>query len=241
MVALAMGLGGAQALAMTPSSLSDCMAAGWRLKRLTQAWSFSFMPLMSMPKDCFAEFTIAPTDPQIENGWRAEIEDPFRPREGDVVAYEFATQIPSTTLAVMPRGTLVTTQWHDNKRLGDKAQRPPLSHRLQSDGTLSIVLWNSAIHRQQGDDGNGVTLFETMQPADAWLMFRYEIRWSDDAAGRVKAWLNDHQIIDYAGPVGYAADPTGPYLKLGAYTVHPFGAPIMVRHAAYARSRLDGN
>ena len=38
--------------AMTPSSLSDCMAVGWRLKRITQAWSFSFMPVMAMPARC---------------------------------------------------------------------------------------------------------------------------------------------------------------------------------------------
>jgi hypothetical protein len=58
--------------------------------------------------------------------------------------------------------------------------------------------------------------------------------------GRVKAWLNDYQIIDYSGAIGYAGDPTGPYLKLGAYTVHPFGAPLMVRHAGYRRSGPGG-
>jgi hypothetical protein len=226
--------------AMTPSSLSDCMAVGWRLKRITQAWSFSFMPVMAMPSQCFAEFAISPTDPKIENGWRAEIEDPFRPMEGEEAEYEFVTQIPASTLDVMPRGTLVTAQWHDNKKLGEKAQRPPLSHRLQPDGTLIIALWNSAIHRDQGDNGNGLTLFSSMVPKDAWLMFRYQIRWSDNAMGRVKAWLNDYQIIDYSGAIGYAGDPTGPYLKLGAYTVHPFGAPLMVRHAGYRRSGPGG-
>lgn len=227
-------------LAMTPSSLADCMTMGWQLKRLTQAWSFSFMPVMSMPAACFAEFTISPDEPKLENGWRAEIEDPYRPREGEEVEYEFMTQIPGSTLMLMPRGTIVTTQWHDNKRRGEKAQRPPLSHRLLPDGTLVVSLWNSSLHRERGDDGDGQMLFAMIVPHDAWLSFRYRIRWSDNAMGRVKAWLNDHLIIDYAGAIGYAADPTGPYLKLGAYTVHAFGGPVMVRHGGYRRSAIGG-
>ncbi len=53
---------------------------------------------------------------------------------------------------------------------------------------------------------------------DVWHSIRYQMVFDSDVsgAGRLAVWLNDTQIVDYTGPLGYNND-IGPYLQLGVY------------------------
>ena len=54
---------------------------------------------MKLPKSgiSFIRFEVAPGDPQISQGWRAELRDMYVAKNGEEVWYRFSTLLPSTT------------------------------------------------------------------------------------------------------------------------------------------------
>src|SRR3954452_10019694 len=103
---------------------------------------------MKLPKSgiSFIRFEVAPGDPQISQGWRAELRDMHVAKNGEEVWYRFSTLMPSTNALEIPH-RVVTAQWHEEMPLGKLHKRPPLARRQVNGGfdvpalDLALGLW----------------------------------------------------------------------------------------------------
>lgn len=221
------------AVAASPlATLSDCSLSGWDTSRAANGDS---LELATYPdRSCALWTRISPSDDQINRGHRAEIRDPFVAPVGSLVRYEFDLLVPTTTHGATK--SLVLAQWHDVSRRGFIG-RPPLSLRL-ADGQLRAVLFNDAIHAAS-PLGSGRTLGQLNARGQRWLRIRASVRWSAGADGAVEISVDGRTLAKYRGPIGYAADPLGPYLKLGVYTVHELRGAADALYRNFRRARLD--
>lgn len=219
-----------------PSSLTNCSANGWSLKRISVEEAFQFTP---MNEACAAKFSIEPNHDQISDGWRAEIEDPIRFPHGTVTTYEFSTYLPGQ-LKGEDTPNLVLAQWHDNKVPGVQAQRPPFSLRLRG-GRIVLPLFNQRVVDRQGLEGKGQILFSQPAQYEKWTRWRFRVFWSPTEKGSLEAWMNGKRVVQYRGPIGYDQDITAPYFKLGIYTTESFNKPLWVYHTGYRRTLSTAN
>jgi hypothetical protein len=133
------------------------------------------------------------------------------------VAYEqsFSMFIPTNFPIVPVR--LVIAQWKQNCGGNDNCSddSPVVAIRYVS-GVLKIT---HQIGRRQ------TTLYETKDEARGqWLDFKFQTRFSTNETGRVKAWLNGKQVVDYTGVNAYPENeqtgyvhPSRFYFKMGLY------------------------
>ncbi|KYG61613.1 hypothetical protein AZI86_18080 [Bdellovibrio bacteriovorus] len=219
-----------------PSKLTDCSANGWSLRRIGEGDALAFK---EVEEKCVARFQISPQTAQIHNGWRAEIEDPLRFEHGTLAIYEFSTYVP-TQLNEGDIPNLVFAQWHDNKAPGVAAERPPFSIRLKN-GKFVLPLFNENVIRKQGLKGPGQILYAQPAVYGQWTRWKVRALWSADNKGRIEVWMNNRKVANYRGPVGYRADSTAPYFKLGIYTTESFSRPLWIYHTDYKRTHTGGH
>src|SRR3954471_24480785 len=79
---------------------------------------------MKLPKSgiSFIRFEVAPGDPQISQGWRAELRDMHVAKNGEAVWHRFSTLMPSTNPLEIPH-RVVTAQWHEQMPPGKPHKR----------------------------------------------------------------------------------------------------------------------
>lgn len=215
-----------------PATLKDCHARGWELSRISTSASMIFVK--NTDEECIAKFKIHPDDEKIHNGWRAELEDPLRLRPRSQATYEFSTLLPKS-LNDPEVPSLVLAQWHDNKKPGVAALRPPLAIRL-TNGRLRVTLFNQKIIDRQGVHGGGMVLASQPAVYDQWIQWRVRVYWALTNQGQVEVFMNGQQIAKYVGAIGYPDDLTSPYFKLGIYTTNSFKKPLEVYHTGYRRT-----
>jgi hypothetical protein len=133
------------------------------------------------------------------------------------VAYEhsFSMFIPTNFPVVPVR--LVIAQWKQNCPDGGNCSddSPVVAIRYVA-GVLKIT-------HQIGP--HQTTLFETKEELRGkWLDFKFQICFSTNENGRIKAWLNDKAVVDYKGVNAYPEDektsypnPSRFYFKMGLY------------------------
>src|ERR1017187_831 len=133
------------------------------------------------------------------------------------VAYEqsFSMFIPTNFPIVPVR--LVIAQWKQNCGGNDNCSddSPVVAIRYVS-GVLKIT-HQIGLHQ--------TTLFETKaEMRNQWLDFKFQIRFSTNETGRIKAWLGDKQVVDYTGVNAYPENdqtgythPSRFYFKRGLY------------------------
>lgn len=223
------------------STLSDCgHFNGWNLKRIPKLpHSLTELKVGEHNGDqfCSARFELRETDPQINDGWRSELSDPFIPKVETQMTYGFSTFIPSAGIKGIEQ--LVIAQWHDNKLSGVPSQRPPLSIRIR-DNKLVVPIWNNKIHLNLGQSGLGKVIYEIPIPTDRWINFVVDVNWREDNRGFVRLYVDNRLVARYQGPIGYKADITAPYFKIGAYTTRRFiDTQIVVLHTDYTRNILE--
>ncbi|MGA2180432.1 MAG: polysaccharide lyase [Verrucomicrobiota bacterium] len=136
-------------------------------------------------------------------------------KENTAYEYSFSMFIP-TNFPIVPT-RLVIAQWKQNCGGNDNCSddSPVVAIRYVS-GVLKIT---HQIGRHQ------TTLFETKDEARGqWLDFKIQTRFSTNETGRVKAWLNGKQVVDYTGVNAYPENeqtgythPSRFYFKMGLY------------------------
>ena len=92
------------------------------------------------------------------------------------------------------------------------------------------------------------TLYETKaELRNRWLDFKFQIRFSTLADGRIKAWLNNEQIVDYTGVNAYPENaqtgfpnPGWFYFKMGLYR-DLMVEPMAIYIDEYRKKELPGN
>lgn len=208
----------------------------WSTKRVTTAHGLRFED--DVQGVSAARFEIRPDDEKISDGYRSELRDPYVASPHEEVWYRFRTLIPGRLLED-PELSIVLAQWHDKKTQGRPAARPPLALRLVR-GALRVTLWNDQILSEQGVTGDGKIVFESRDFAtDEWIDFVFGVKWSPDAGGSFRMWMDDRLVAEHLGPISYSSDVYGPYFKLGVYTVHDFKFPLHVYHSDYRRASSE--
>ncbi len=165
-----------------------------------------------------ARITLRPGDeiPQDRGAGveRAELSEPERLWSVEDAAYEYSFSLFVPPDFPITAARLVVAQWKQDCP-GDTCapDNPTLAIRFQS-GEL-VISRQVSVHRE--------ILYRTRDDIrNRWLDFRFQIRFSRDQSGRIKVWLDDRMIVDYAGATAYPptdgyAGPGLFYFKMGLY------------------------
>ena len=136
-------------------------------------------------------------------------------KENAAYEYSFSMFMP-TNFPIVPT-RLVIAQWKQfcggNDNCSDDS--PVVALRYVS-GVLRIT-------HQIGPDKT--TLYESKEELRGqWLDFKFQIRFTTNETGRIRAWLNDKQVVDYKGINAYPENaatgypsPSRFYFKMGLY------------------------
>lgn len=137
------------------------------------------------------------------------------PHEGLRYEYQFSMLLPEDFPIVDTR--LVIAQWKQYCQGGDEApcsdDSPVLAIRYVA-GELYITL--------QTDSGVKKLYRLNDEIRNRWLDFKFQIRFSRQTDGEIKAFLNDKEIINYKGVTSYSESHGYPvksryYFKMGLY------------------------
>jgi hypothetical protein len=178
-------------------------------------------------------FRVSKGTKKLNGGWRSELSDRYAPVIGQRIRYEFSSRFPNS----FPKRneSIVVAQWHDQKRIGHTAQRPPLSLRVTND-QLKFILWNDSLWERTNGLGEGLVIHSQPLERERWIDFSITVEWLSNERGEIDIQIDKKDVAIYRGPIGYRADPTAPYFKIGLYTVHEPEAPIEIAHRHYFRS-----
>jgi hypothetical protein len=165
-----------------------------------------------------ARITLRPGDqiPQEKGSQleRAELQEPrrFWAAEDSSHVYLFSMFVPQD-FAIVP-ARLVIAQWKQNCPVDACApDNPILAVRYESGElfiTKQVAAEREVLYRTRDDIRN------------RWLDFKFQIRFSRNQNGRIRAWLGNASVIDYKGVTaypesgGYAARGLF-YFKVGLY------------------------
>jgi hypothetical protein len=218
------------------SSISDCNLQGWDLSRLPTKNSLHILR-ERYGKECVAKFTLSPNDPQINEGTRAEIKDPFVLITEQSTVHTFWVMLPSSVKNANTE-RMVFAQWHDYKIFTPNAsRRPPLSMRLHQ-GQFVFILFNDEISKSKKNKKNGVTLGSVPVRFNQWMKIRVSAKWSATKRGFINANVDGNDVANYFGPIGYKIDTLATYFKMGPYSVNPFDDVVTMYVKNYSREVL---
>ena len=158
-------------------------------------------------------------------------------KEGGNYEYSFSMFIPADFPIVPTR--LVIAQWKQYCPSGDCLYDNPVIAVRYVSGVLRIT------HKIGAKEA---TLYRTeAELRNRWLDFKFQIRFSADPEGRIKAWLDNKQIVDYAGANAYPEDkqtgfaaPGWFFFKMGLYR-DPMAQPMTIYIDEYRKKGLAGN
>jgi hypothetical protein len=152
--------------------------------------------------------------------------------------YSFSEFIPTNFPIVPVR--LVLAQWK---------QYCPEGGNCSDDSPVVAIRYVSGVLKITHQTGpHQTTLFETKDEARGrWLDFKFQIRFTTNETGRVKAWLNGKPVIDYTGVNAYPESaatgypsPSRFYFKMGLYR-DLMAEPMTIYIDEYRKKELSGN
>jgi hypothetical protein len=170
---------------------------------------------------------------------RAELTEARRLTSRQELPYEYSFSMffPADFPIVPVR--LVVAQWKQaclNSDLPCSDDSPVLAVRYIN-GELQIT--------QDLEHKRNVLYREKSELRSRWLDLRFQARFTPQRVGRIRAWLNDRQIIEYTGQTanqestatGYP-DPSWFFFKMGLYR-NVMKAPMTVYIDEYRKRMLD--
>ncbi len=158
-------------------------------------------------------------------------------KEGRNYEYSFSMFIP-TNFPIVPT-RLVIAQWKQYCPGGNCSDDSPVVAIRYVSGVLKIT-------HQTGP--HQTTLYQTQEELrNQWLDFKFQIRFSTNTDGRMKAWLDNKQIVDYTGVNAYPenkqtgyAHPVHFYFKMGLYR-DLMAEPMTIYIDEYRKKELPQN
>ena len=145
---------------------------------------------------------------------RAELREPKKimSAEHKDYSYSFSLLLP-TDFPIVPT-RLVIAQWKQNCQEGNCDPNNPVLALRYGSGELRITL-------QTGPEK--ITLYSQKEEIRGrWMDFKFNIRFSRNQDGHIKASINGKKVIDYKGVTAYVEkygypEPGNFYFKLGLY------------------------
>lgn len=180
-----------------------------------------------------ARFEIRKGDRFWMGKYRSEIHEYFTKAPfHQAVWYGLSTFIPHDWQDLENR--TVISQWHGTPDNGEVYRSPPLAIRYTG-GRLTITGITSDKSIQKKNDGRRLQLYNDhgRWKKEVWNDWVFQVIWSWEQDGRVKAWLNGTKVVDYHGPIGYK-DDAGPWFKMGIYR-DDHDVPQVLIHDEYKR------
>lgn len=169
---------------------------------------------------------------------RAELREGVRKQiSKESVPYEFSfSMFIPTNFPIVPT-RLVIAQWK---------QYCPEGGNCQDDSPVVAIRYVSGVLRITHQTGlHPTTLFETKEEVRGkWLDFMFQMRFSTNETGRIKARLNDKMVVDYKGvnaypenPVTGYPNPSHFYFKMGLYR-DEMAEPMTIYIDEYRKKQL---
>jgi hypothetical protein len=158
-------------------------------------------------------------------------------KENQTYEYSFSMFIPLDFPIVPTR--LVVAQWKQ-----DCDGHAPCS----DDSPVVAVRYTSGVLQITHQIGrHRAALFQTGEDLrDKWTDFRFQIRFTPQVGGLLRAWLNGRQVVDYRGVNAYPesattgyANPSVFYFKMGLYR-DVMGEPMTIYIDEYRKTELPG-
>jgi hypothetical protein len=156
------------------------------------------------------------------------------------MAYEFSfSMFLPTNFPIVPT-RLVIAQWK---------QACPEGGNCSDDSPVVAVRYVSDVLKITHQTGpHQTTLFEIKEELRGqWLDFRFQMRFSTNTTGRIKAWLNDKAVVDYTGVNAYPENektgylnPSRFYFKMGLYR-DLMAEPMTIYIDEYRKKQLPEN
>jgi hypothetical protein len=156
------------------------------------------------------------------------------------VNYEFSfSEFIPTNFPIVPT-RLVIAQWK---------QYCPAEGNCQDDSPVVAVRYVSGVLKITHQTGpHQTTLFETKDELRGqWLDFKFQMRFSTNTTGRIKAWFNDKAVVDYTGVNAYPENektgylnPSRFYFKMGLYC-DLMAEPMTIYIDEYRKKQLPEN
>ena len=136
--------------------------------------------------------------------------------EGRPYEFSFSMFFPTNFLIVPTR--LVIAQWKQYcPDGGNCSDDPPVVAVRYISGALMVTL-------NVGKEPRKYLYKETNEFRGRWLDFKFQVRFATNETGRVKAWLNEKQIVDFTGITAHPENattgyphPSRFYFKMGLY------------------------
>ncbi|HEX9934874.1 MAG TPA: polysaccharide lyase, partial [bacterium] len=114
--------------------------------------------------------------------------------EGSAYSYAFSLFMPPD-FPILPT-RLVIAQWKQDCETGKCDPASPVAAVRFQSGELSVNVQSGPLKE---------VLFRTREDVrNKWLDFQFHIKFSRGPGGRIQAWMNNRQIIDYAGKTAYS-------------------------------------
>ncbi|MGD0016393.1 MAG: polysaccharide lyase [Verrucomicrobiia bacterium] len=159
-------------------------------------------------------------------------------KENEAYEHSFSMFIP-TDFPIVPT-RLVIAQW--------KQYCPKGGNCSDNSPVLAIRYISGVLKITQNIGKNQTTLYkEKGEFRNRWLDFKFQIRFSTNENGRIRAWLGDKQIVDYKGPTAYPendqtgyASPSRFYFKMGLYR-NLMPEPMTIYIDEYRKKQLPPN
>jgi hypothetical protein len=95
----------------------------------------------------------------------------------------------------------------------------PEDRKCSDDNPVLAIRYMSGVPRITPDiDKRQAVLYEEKSEfRGRWLDFRFQLRFSTGPDGRIKAWLGDQNIVDYAGVTADAENSSSVYQPPGYF------------------------
>jgi hypothetical protein len=158
-------------------------------------------------------------------------------KEHAAYEYSFSIFFPASFPIVPTR--LVIAQWK---------QYCPEDRICSDDSPVLAIRYMSGVLRITQDIGKKQAILyqEKGDFRGRWLDFRFQVRFSNGSDGRIKAWLGDHNLVDYAGATANGENsstgyqPPGYfYFKMGLYR-NAMAEPMTLYIDEYRKKSLPG-
>ncbi len=112
-------------------------------------------------------------------------------------------------------------QWHD---VGPQPGVLQVSFDGDNDITITSRNYNGSPPSNWWEHVNEINHYQMKMPRDRWVDFAYHIHWdhrpnSQGGQGRLQVWIDQQQVVDYRGPIGFGHSPgsNSSYFKMGSY------------------------
>ena len=156
-------------------------------------------------------------------------------KENVTYEYSFSMFLPPDFPIVPTR--LVIAQW--------KQDCHGVANCSDDSPVLAVRYISGALKITQNIGKKQTTLWELKDEfRSRWLDFRFQVRFSTNDTGRIKAWLGDKQLVDYRGATAYPENgatgypsPSRFYFKMGLYR-NVMAEPMTIYIDEYRKKQL---